>query len=75
MSFYAERIHPHDMSALLAKQGICVRAGTHCAMPLHQALGLAATVRASVGVYTSMADVERMINAVRNVQEQFDCYE
>lgn len=75
VSFYAERIHPHDMSDLLAKQGICVRAGTHCAMPLHQALGIAATVRASVGVYTSMADVERMINAVRNVQEQFDCYE
>ena len=75
VSFYAKRIHPHDMSELLAGQGICVRAGTHCAMPLHQALGIPATVRVSIGVYSSMAEVEQIIHAVRKIQEQFDRYE
>ena len=44
-------------------------------MPLHQALGIPATVRVSIGVYSSMAEVEQIIHAVRKIQEQFDRYE
>jgi cysteine desulfurase/selenocysteine lyase len=75
VSFQAEGIHPHDMAELLAGQGICVRAGTHCAMPLHQALEIPATLRASIGIYSSEAEVEEMIKAVKKVREQFDRYE
>jgi cysteine desulfurase/selenocysteine lyase len=47
ISFTMEGIHPHDVAALLDREGIAVRAGHHCAMPLHQKLGLTATTRAS----------------------------
>ena len=63
------------MSEMLAKRGICVRTGTHCAMPLHQALQIPATVRASFGIYSSLEDVERLVRAVEEAKEEFGCCE
>jgi SufS family cysteine desulfurase len=58
LSFTADDVHPHDLSQLLGDQGVCVRAGHHCAQPLHAALGVTGSVRASVCVGTTQEDVE-----------------
>lgn len=65
VSFALDRVHPHDASARLSDQGVLVRAGHHCAMPLHRALGVPASLRASLGVHTTIEDVERLVSAVR----------
>ena len=65
LSFLAEGAHPHDVGALLDQQGVAVRAGHHCAMPLMERLGVAGTVRASFGLYNSRADVDALVAAVR----------
>lgn len=64
VSFTVAGWHPHDVADLLGRQGVFVRAGLHCAGPLHASLGLAGTVRASVGVYTSESDIDRLVNAL-----------
>ena len=51
VSFTVEGMHPHDIAELLGREGVCVRAGHHCAQPLMRCLGVAATARASFGVY------------------------
>ncbi|MDD5469505.1 MAG: cysteine desulfurase, partial [Candidatus Peribacteraceae bacterium] len=53
ISFMLEGIHPHDFTEALGKRGICLRAGHHCAQPLHRKLGLTATVRLSLGIYNT----------------------
>lgn len=60
-SFHHPRIHAHDLATFLDAQGIAVRAGHHCAQPLHRKLGLEATVRASFGVYTSESDLDALL--------------
>lgn len=65
VSFALAGVHPHDASARLSDQGVLVRAGHHCAMPLHRALGVPASLRASLGVPTTIEDVERLVAAVR----------
>ncbi len=64
VSFSDPSVHPHDMATLLDRQGVAVRAGHHCAQPLHRRLGLVATTRASFGVYTSPADIEALADAI-----------
>lgn len=59
ISFTVKDVHPHDAASLLAEEGIAVRAGHHCAMPLHTQFGLAATVRLSFGVYNDRGDIDR----------------
>ena len=56
--------HAHDISTVLDQRGIAVRAGTHCAMPLMQHLGLTATCRASFGLYNTKAEVDALISAL-----------
>jgi cysteine desulfurase / selenocysteine lyase len=56
--------HPHDISTILDKRGIAVRAGAHCAMPLMQHLGLTATARASFAVYNTKAEVDALISGL-----------
>ena len=58
-----------DIVNFLAKLGIAVRGGGHCALPLHASLGLAGTVRVSMGVYTTKADVDAILEAVRTYRE------
>jgi cysteine desulfurase/selenocysteine lyase len=71
ISFIMEGIHPHDVAALLDRDGIAVRAGHHCAMPLHQKLGLPATSRASFYLYNTTAEVDLLIAGLRKVTGMF----
>jgi SufS family cysteine desulfurase len=65
VSFLVDNSHPHDIGTLLDQQGVAVRTGHHCAMPLMQRLGIPGTIRASLGLYNSEADVERFVAALR----------
>ncbi len=71
-SFYIDNESNADVGALLDQQGIAVRVGHHCAMPLMTALGLAGTIRASLGVYNSEIDVDRFIDALSKTIELLD---
>jgi cysteine desulfurase/selenocysteine lyase len=70
VSFTLEGAHPHDIGEILGREGVCVRAGHHCAQPLMRKLGVNATTRASFAVHNGPQDVERLIaglGTVRNV--------
>jgi cysteine desulfurase / selenocysteine lyase len=64
-------IHPHDVAQVLDRFGVAVRAGHHCTMPLHERLDLAATARASFGVYTTRSDIDALAAGLREVQRLF----
>jgi cysteine desulfurase/selenocysteine lyase len=64
VAFTVEGLHPHDVAALLDADGIAVRAGHHCAMPLMRCFGLVGTSRASFSVFTSPEDVDLLVEAV-----------
>ncbi|HSW39009.1 MAG TPA: SufS family cysteine desulfurase [Acidobacteriota bacterium] len=68
ISFSLEGIHPHDIAHLLGEAGICVRAGEHCAAPLHRALGLTATTRLSFSVYNSEKDIDIFIEELKKIK-------
>ena len=70
-SFVVDGVHAHDVGQFLDAQGIAVRVGHHCAQPLHRALGVAATTRASTSVYTTEAEVDRFLDAVAGVRRYF----
>jgi cysteine desulfurase/selenocysteine lyase len=71
VSFEIEGVHPHDVGQFLDSQGIAIRTGHHCAQPIHRHFGVFASNRASAGVYTTTEDVERLIDAVRQVRPYF----
>jgi cysteine desulfurase/selenocysteine lyase len=71
LTFTVEGAHPHDVASLLDQDGICVRAGHHCTQPLHRRLGLPATVRASIGAYTTPADLDALIESLGRIREMF----
>jgi len=71
IAFTIEGMHPHDVAELLDRDGIAVRAGHHCAMPLHQALGLVATTRASFYLYNSTDEVDALVAALHKAQKLF----
>jgi cysteine desulfurase/selenocysteine lyase len=71
VSFTMKGIHPHDIGTILDSEGIAIRTGHHCAMPIMQFYGLPATARASFGCYNDTQDVERLIQGVRKVRELF----
>ena len=71
VSFTLDRVHPHDLAGLLDREGIAVRAGHHCAMPLHRRFGLAATTRASFYLYNTLDEVERLGAAVERIRREF----
>jgi cysteine desulfurase/selenocysteine lyase len=68
ISFALEGAHPHDVAEILGRDGICVRAGHHCAQPLMRRLGVSATTRASFAVHNSFEDVERLAHGLRVVR-------
>jgi cysteine desulfurase/selenocysteine lyase len=70
-SFTIEGMHPHDIAELADRGGVCIRAGHHCAQPLMRCLGVAATARASVGVYNTPADIDALIDALNAGREVF----
>jgi cysteine desulfurase/selenocysteine lyase len=71
ISFSLEGIHPHDVAALLDEDGIAVRAGHHCTQPLHRLLGQTATTRASVYLYNTSDEIDRLAAGLRRVQQLF----
>ena len=71
LSFVMDGIHPHDIGTILDSHGIAIRAGHHCAQPAMEALGLAATVRASLGLYNDEADINALAVGLFKVQGIF----
>ncbi len=71
VAFTLDGVHPHDISQLLDQDGIAIRAGHHCAMPLHQRLCIPASARASFYLYTSPEDVDRLVMGLNRVREVF----
>jgi len=71
IAFSLKNIHPHDIAQLLGEQNICVRAGEHCAAPLHRRFGLSATTRLSLSIYNSEEDIEKLITALKEIQKIF----
>jgi cysteine desulfurase/selenocysteine lyase len=71
ISFAVDGVHPHDVAEILARDGVCVRAGHHCAQPLMRALGVPATSRASIAVHNTNADVDRLVDGLFEVQRIF----
>jgi cysteine desulfurase/selenocysteine lyase len=69
ISFSLEGAHPHDVGEILGREGVCVRAGHHCAQPLMRRLGVAATTRASFAVHNSPADVEALVDGLERVRQ------
>lgn len=65
ISFLLDNIHPYDLGMLLDKQGVEVRTGHHCAMPLMERLGIPGTVRASFAVYNTFQEADNLVNAVK----------
>jgi len=68
VSFTLEGAHPHDIGEILARRGVCVRAGHHCAQPLMRRLGVSATTRASFAVHNSRADVDALLDGLGEVR-------
>jgi cysteine desulfurase/selenocysteine lyase len=71
LSFTLKGVHPHDLGTILDHEGVAIRAGHHCAMPLMDLLGLPATARASFACYNTHAEVEQLEAAVRKAVEVF----
>jgi cysteine desulfurase/selenocysteine lyase len=71
VSFALEHAHPHDVAEIIGAQGVCVRAGHHCAQPLMKRLGVGATTRASFAVHNTPEDVDRLVDALAEVERIF----
>ncbi len=71
VSFTMEGVHPHDVAQILDGDGVAVRAGHHCAMPLHQKFDLPATTRASFYLYNTMSEVDRLVKGLHKVIRMF----
>jgi cysteine desulfurase/selenocysteine lyase len=70
-SFALDGLHPHDVAEILGREGVCVRAGHHCAQPLMRRLGVPASTRASFAVHSMREDVDRLIEALATVRKVF----
>ena len=70
-AFTVEGVHSHDVGQVLDDAGIAVRVGHHCAQPLHRRFGIAATARASLGIYSTAADVARFAEELAKVRPYF----
>lgn len=71
LSFTMTNVHPHDIGTILDRQGIAVRSGHHCAMPLMDFFGVPATVRASFACYNTEAEVDALVQGLMQVQKMF----
>jgi len=71
-SFTLEGVHPHDIAQILDQDGIAVRAGHHCAMPLHDRFHLPATTRASYYLYNTTAEVDKLISGLTKIVKMFN---
>jgi cysteine desulfurase/selenocysteine lyase len=72
VSFELDGVHAHDVSEILDRHGVAVRAGHHCAQPLMDRLGIAATARASFGVYTTPEEIDRLVEGLEDARKVFE---
>ena len=70
VAFTVENVHPHDLAQILDQGGVAIRAGNHCAMPIHTRFGVMATARASFGVYTSKDDIDRLAGGIEEAKKK-----
>jgi cysteine desulfurase/selenocysteine lyase len=70
-AFTLDGVHPHDVAQILDRDGIAVRAGHHCAQPLHEKFGIPASSRASFYLYNSRDEVDLLVNGIYKVKEMF----
>ena len=71
LSVHVDGIHPHDLATVLDQHKVAIRAGHHCAQPLLDRLGLAATARASLGIYNDESDIDALVEAIKAAQKMF----
>lgn len=74
ISFNVKGIHPHDVASILDMNNICIRAGNHCAQPLLRYLGIDATCRASIALYNTKSDIDRLVEGLKVVYNKFAKY-
>ncbi len=72
LSFTIEGIHPHDIATILDEDGVAIRAGHHCCQILHDKLGLSATARASLGVYNTKEDIDKLNESINKCKKIFN---
>ena len=72
LSFELDGVHPHDVSEILDRHGVAVRAGHHCAQPLMERLGVPATTRASLAVYNTRGEIDRLVDGLHDVLRIFE---
>ena len=71
VAFTLKGVHPHDVAAILSEDGICVRSGHHCAMPLHERLSIPASTRASVYIYNTKNEIDALAESLRKANKIF----
>jgi len=71
LSFLMDAAHPHDIGTIVDSEGVAIRTGHHCAQPVMEHFGVAATARASLGMYNTVEDVDALVRALHKVQELF----
>ena len=72
LSFTIEGVHPHDIATILDETGVAIRAGHHCCQILHDKLGIPASARASLGVYNTNDDLDKLNEGINNCKKIFD---
>ena len=72
LSFVLDGVHAHDIGTILDREGIAIRTGHHCAMPVMQRFGVPATARASLAFYNTREEVDALVGAIHNVKRMFD---
>ncbi len=71
LSFVMEDVHPHDIGTVLDREGVAIRTGHHCAQPLMKRFGVAATARASLGIYNTKAEIDALVVGLEKVRKMF----
>ncbi len=72
LSFTIEGIHPHDIATILDEDGVAIRAGHHCCQILHEKLGITATARASLGIYNTKEDFDKLNSSINKCKKIFN---
>lgn len=71
VSFHVDDVHPHDLAAILDLDGVAIRAGHHCAQPLHRSLDLIASARASFYLYNTESEIDRLAAGIERARRIF----
>ncbi|MDP3741079.1 MAG: cysteine desulfurase [bacterium] len=72
ISFNIQGVPPHDLASILDERGIAIRTGHHCAMPLHEKLGVESTARVSLGIYNTKEDIDKLIDGIKKALDIFE---